>query len=51
MPGHIDEANGFRASRTRQLPKLLRVLTRRWILTIQMNQDSPLTTTGTFEEQ
>ncbi len=51
MPGDINEANRLGACRARQLLEFLRVLARRGVLAVQMHQDSPLTTTGTFEEQ
>src|SRR5690606_4465229 len=51
MPSHVDEANSLGSGRTRQLPKLLGIFTRRGILAIQVHQDGPFTTAGTFEEQ
>src|ERR1700712_2304750 len=51
MPRHVDKRNDIGTCRQSQLPKLLRIFARLRVLTIQMNEDCPLTTTVALKEQ
>ncbi len=51
MPWHVDERDNVGAGRQRQLPELLRIFARLRVLTIQVNEDRPLTTTVALKEQ
>jgi len=51
MPWHVDKRNDIGTCRKSQLPELLRIFARLRVLTIQMNEDCPLTTAVALKEQ